>query len=444
MPLDSRAIALPYAERFAAVAASLPGHDVPWLRELRREAAARFARLGLPSPRVEQWKYTNLNTLAVVPFEKHELADGGGDDRLVMLPSALSPHRLVFVNGRCRPDQSLLSGLPSAVTVTSLAEALRQDPDSLQPVLSEALAEENSLLALNAAFMTDGYVIRLAAGATPDQPLELLFVTTSQSAAAHHLRNLITLEAGSSATLIERYVGDAAAATYWSHPVCDIRLGQGATLRHYKLQDEGHKAFHLAATAVQAEHDARYESFVLTTGAGLARNEIKVVLDGTGASCRLDGGYLARGRQHVDTTTEIIHAQPHTTSEEVYKGVLDDQARGVFQGRIVVKPDAQKSDGHQLSKAILLSERAEIDTKPELEIYADDVKCSHGATAGELDEDALFYLRARGIDMAEARRLLIEAFIGDALENVTDPMVRTGLQHHISAWMANGSGEQGR
>jgi Fe-S cluster assembly protein SufD len=444
MPLDSRAIALPYAERFAAVAASLPGHDIPWLRELRREAAARFARLGLPSPRVEQWKYTNLNTLAVVPFEKRELADDDGDKRPVALPSALSPHRLVFVNGCYRPDQSRLDGLSSSVTVGSLVEALRQDSDSLRPVLGDALAAEDPLLALNAAFMTDGYVFRLAPGAAPDQPIELLFVTTSEAVAAHHLRNLITLEAGSRATLIERYIGEGAAATYWSHPVCDVRLGEGATLRHYKLQDEGHKAFHLAATAVQAERDARYESFVLTTGAALARNEIKVILDGTGASCRLDGGYLARGRQHVDTTTEIIHAQPHTTSEEVYKGVLDDRARGVFQGRIVVKPDAQKSDGHQLSKAILLSERAEIDTKPELEIYADDVKCSHGATAGELDEDALFYLRARGIDMAEARRLLIGAFIGDALENVTDPMVRTGLQHHINAWMANGAGEQGR
>jgi Fe-S cluster assembly protein SufD len=441
MPLDSRAIALPYAERFAAVAASLPGHDVLWLRELRRDAAARFARLGLPSPRVEQWKYTNLNTLAVVPFEKGELADGAS--RSVALPSALAPHRLVFVNGRYRPDHSLLSGLPSAVTVTSLADALQRDPDSVRSALGGAAAEEDPLLALNAAFMTDGYVIHLAPGAAPDQPLELLFVTTSETAAAHHLRNLITLEPGSSATLIERYIGSTA-STYWSHPVCDVRLGQGATLRHYKLQDEGHKAFHLAATAVEAERDARYESFVLTTGAGLARNEIKVVLDGTGASCRLDGGYLARGRQHVDTTTEIIHAQPHTTSEEVYKGVLDDRARGVFQGRIVVKPDAQKSDGHQLSKAILLSERAEIDTKPELEIYADDVKCSHGATAGELDEDALFYLRARGIDMAEARRLLIEAFIGDAIDSVADPMVRAGLQHHISGWMANGAGEQGR
>ena len=196
-------------------------------------------------------------------------------------------------------------------------------------------------------------------------------------------------------------------------------------------------AFHISATHVRADRDARYESFLLTTGAGLSRNEIEVVLDGSGASCRLDSGYLVRGRQHVDNTTEIIHAKPHTTSAEVYKGVLDDQARGVFQGRIVVEKGAQKSDGHQLNKTILLSDRAEIDTKPELEILADDVKCSHGATAGELDDAALFYLRARGIDLADARRMLVEAFIGDTLENLSDESVRAAFARRIGAWMAS-------
>jgi Fe-S cluster assembly protein SufD len=189
---------------------------------------------------------------------------------------------------------------------------------------------------------------------------------------------------------------------------------------------------------VRVADAGRYDSFLLTTGAALARDEMVVTLDGPGASCRLDGGYLARGRQHVDNTTEIVHAKPHTTSAEVYKGVLDDQARGVFQGRIVVSKDAQKSDGHQLNKTILLSDRAEIDTKPELEIYADDVKCSHGATAGELDGDALFYLRARGIDQADARRLLVEAFVGDAIENIADAAVREAFARRIGQWMSAG------
>jgi Fe-S cluster assembly protein SufD len=218
--------------------------------------------------------------------------------------------------------------------------------------------------------------------------------------------------------------------------VSEIRVGAGATLRHYREQSEGMSAFHTAATDSWVASDARYEAFLLTTGAGLSRSESRVVLDGAGASCRLDCGYLARGRQHVDNTTEIIHAKPHTTSAEVYKGVLDDQARGVFQGRIVVQKDAQKSDGHQLNKTILLSDRAEIDTKPELEIFADDVKCSHGATAGELDEGALFYLRARGIDLADARQLLVHAFIAEALENVADPALRETFSRRVGAWMA--------
>jgi Fe-S cluster assembly protein SufD len=186
---------------------------------------------------------------------------------------------------------------------------------------------------------------------------------------------------------------------------------------------------------VHSAAGSRYESFVLATGAALARNEIRVVLDGEGAACRLGGSYLARGRQHVDITTEIIHAKPHTTSDEVYKGVLDDQSRGVFQGRIVVQPHAQKSDGHQLNKTILLSDRAEVDTKPELEIYADDVKCSHGATAGELDDDALFFLRARGIDIAEARRMMVAAFVGDVVESISAEAVRHAISDLVERWM---------
>jgi Fe-S cluster assembly protein SufD len=217
--------------------------------------------------------------------------------------------------------------------------------------------------------------------------------------------------------------------------VTEIRVGSGATLRHYKDQNEGAKAFHTATTDVRVAEKGRYENFVLTTGAVLSRNEITVVLDGRGAVCRLDSAYLARGRQHADNTTAIIHAKPQTTSAEVYKGVLDEHARAVFQGRIVVEKDAQKADGHQLNKTILLSDRAEIDTKPELEIFADDVKCSHGAAAGELDENALFYLRARGIGQAEARRMLVEAFVGETLENISNVAVRAAFERRIGAWM---------
>ena len=436
MPRDSRTIPLPYADRFAAVAITLPGRDLPWLRDLRAQAIERVRQLGLPTIRNERWKYTNLNSLAAVAFEPAvSEASSGSPGRL---PSMIAGCRVVFVNGLYRADLSAGS-LPRGVTLTSLAELLREDPDRARALFGEHDAGADSLGALNRAFARDGYVIDLAADASIETPIELMHLTTPGAvAAAYHTRNAIVAGPGSSATVIETFLHDAA-TVYWSQPVTEVRVGPGATLRHYKDQDESAKAFHTAATDVRVSENGRYENFVLTTGAALSRNEIAVVLDGRGASCRLDSGYLVRRRQHADNTTAIIHAKPQTTSAEVYKGVLDDQARAVFQGRIVVEKDAQKADGHQLNKTILLSDRAEIDTKPELEIFADDVKCSHGAAAGALDEDALFYLRARGIDQADARRMLVEAFVGETLENISNIAVRAAFERRIGAWMAAGA-----
>jgi Fe-S cluster assembly protein SufD len=439
MPLDNRSIALPYVDRFADVAAQLPGQQLPWLRDLRAEAIERVRQLGLPTVRVERWKYTNLNALGAVAF-----TPAGPAETLIAtdrLPSIAGGYRFVIVDGRFRPELSA-SQPPAGLTVASVASLLRDDPESVRPLFADQGSRDDSMDALNLAFATDGYVVHVAAGARIEAPVEVLQLRTGgATATAAHIRNRVLAEPGSSVTIVERFLGDAA-ATYWTQAACDVHVEQGATVRRYKDQQEGTKAFHIAADRVRVARDARYESFVLATGAALSRNEITVILDGPGASCQIDGGYLARGRQHVDNTTEIRHAKPHTTSSEVYKGVLDDQARGVFQGRIVVEKDAQKADGHQLSKTILLSDRAEIDTKPELEIFADDVKCSHGATAGELDDDALFYLRARGIDPAEARRLLVEAFINDALVNVTDTAIRTAFEQRIGGWMTRSNGER--
>ncbi|HZF35813.1 MAG TPA: Fe-S cluster assembly protein SufD [Candidatus Angelobacter sp.] len=428
MPRDSRTIPLPYADRFAAVADTLPGHDLPWLRDLRAQAIERVRQLGLPTIRNERWKYTNLSSLAAVAFEPAGAESSGPPGRL---PSLIGGCRVVFVNGSYRADLSTGS-LPGGIALTSLAELVRKHPDRARTLFGEHDAGD-SLGALNVAFARDGYVIEVTAGATIEAPIELLHLTTA--AAAYHARNAIVAEPGSSATVIETFLHDGA-TVYWSQPVTAVRVGSGATLRHYKDQNEGSKAFHTAATDVRVADRGRYESFVLTTGAALSRNEIAVILDGCGASCRLDSAYLARDRQHADNTTAIIHAKPQTTSAEVYKGVLDDQARAVFQGRIVVEKDAQKADGHQLNKTILLSDRAEIDTKPELEIFADDVKCSHGAAAGELDEDALFYLRARGIGQAEARRMLVEAFVGETLESISNLAVRAVFERRIGSWMS--------
>ncbi len=433
MPLDSRSIPLPYADRFDAVAATLPGQNLPWLRDLRAGAIERVRQSGLPTIRNERWKYTNLKSLAAVAFGTAERTTSPvAPDRL---PSIAGVIRIVFVDGQYRADLST-GNLPKGLSIASFAALLREDPNVLRWALAEPEIDQDSLAALNLAFAGDGYVIRLAADASIAAPIEIVHVVAATDAAvAIHSRNLVIAEANSSAVVVDSFIGDAG-SVYWSQPVTDIRVGAGATLRHYRDQNEGAKAYHTAATTVHVVENGRYDSFLLTTGAALSRNEIAVTLDGPGASCRLDSGYLARGRQHVDNTTEIVHAKPHTTSAEVYKGVLDDQARGVFQGRIVVAKDAQKADGHQLNKTILLSDRAEIDTKPELEIYADDVKCSHGAAAGELDEDALFYLRARGIDQADARRMLVEAFVGDALENIADASVRSAFERRVGQWMA--------
>ena len=434
MPLDSRSIPLPYADRFAEVAATLPGHDLAWLRDLRAQSIERVRQSGLPTIRNERWKYTNLKSLAAIGFEVPADADATlAPDRL---PSVAGACRIVFVNGCYRADLSM-KPVPKGLSIAGLATLLRDEPEFLRGALTAPEAPDDALASLNLAFARDGYVIRLAPNTAVDVPIEAVHVVTAAgSPVASHGRNLVIAGANSSVALIDTFVGEGATA-YWSQPVTDIRIGPGASLRHYRDQNEGAKAYHTSATSVRIAENGRYDSFLLTTGAALSRNEIAVTLDGPGASCRLDSGYLARGRQHVDNTTEIVHAKPHTTSAEVYKGVLDDQARGVFQGRIVVAKDAQKADGHQLNKTILLSDRAEIDTKPELEIYADDVKCSHGAAAGELDEDALFYLRARGIDQADARRMLVEAFIGDALENIADAYVRTAFERRVGQWMAS-------
>jgi Fe-S cluster assembly protein SufD len=433
MPLDTRSIPLPYADRFDAVAATLPGQNLPWLRDLRAAAIERVRQSGLPTIRNERWKYTNLKSLAGIAFQSAERVTAPiASDRL---PSIAGVIRIVFVDGWYRADLSTKT-LPTGLAIANVAALLHDDPDALRTMFAEPDGNQDVLGALNLAFATDGYVIRLAANAVIEAPIEIIHVVSpTDTAVAIHSRNVVIAEANSSAVIVDSFIGDVG-SLYWSQPATDVRIGAGATLRHYRNQNEGAKAYHTAATAVSVADNGRYDSFLLTTGAALSRNEIAVTLDGPGASCRLDSGYLARGRQHVDNTTEIIHAKPHTTSAEVYKGVLDDQARGVFQGRIVVAKDAQKADGHQLNKTILLSDRAEIDTKPELEIYADDVKCSHGAAAGELDEDALFYLRARGIDQADARRMLVEAFIGDALENIADASVRAAFEGRVGHWMA--------
>ncbi|MBX6321207.1 MAG: Fe-S cluster assembly protein SufD [Rhodospirillaceae bacterium] len=431
-----RSVPFPYADQFAAVAPSLPGAALPWLRQRREQAIERFTSLGLPTPRTEAWKYTNLAPLLKPGFRPvagpNGYAAGAAD---ATLPDAAA--RLVFVNGLLRQDLGAGPDLPPGVTLLSLEQALHREPDLLATHLGGAApAEGRPLVALNEAFMAGGYVLRIAAGTAVDRPLHLVFVAHADGAAlAFHPRNLVVAEAGSRVVLVETHLGGEDAQA-WANPVTEVFAGPGASVEHHRFHDEGAAAFHVGLTAARLAEGASYDSLVLATGGALSRHEIHVALAGERARCRLLGGFLMRGRQHVDNTTEVVHAAPRTTSRQLYKGALDDEARGVFQGRVTVRPAAQKTDGHQLCRTLLLSRRAEMDTKPELEIYADDVKCSHGATGGELDDSALFYMRTRGLDEAAARRLLTEAFLAELVDGVACAATRSGVEARIARWLA--------
>lgn len=428
-----------FVAQFSALKGALPGAKLDWLSGIRSRALEGFVARGLPTPKVEAWKYTNLAPFAKLVFVPAEPVKNGLAAASLpwLLPAAAKAHRLVFVNGRLRSDLSALGKLPDGASLTSLAAALEKESALLEGRLGVlAVADRQPMVALNTAFMADGFVLCLGQGVVLEHPIELLFIAMSgDEPAAIYPRGLVLGGAGSRATIVEQHIGIGSGG-YFANPVTEIMLEEGAVLEHYTREAEGPGAFHIATHQVSVGKDASYDSFVLADGGRLARIEIGLVLDGEGAACRLDGAYTGRERQHIDNTTMIDHAHPHTTSREIYKGVLDDHARGVFQGRILVRKGAEKTDGQQTCRTLLLSESAEIDAKPELEIYADDVKCSHGAAAGELDEDSLFYLRSRGVPEFEARHMLVEAFLGEVIDKIANEGVRDGFRRVVAGWIA--------
>lgn len=422
-----------YARRFAAAGPTLPGAGHGWLRDLRARAMAAFEAEGFPTRRAEEWKYTELKpaaALAPVPAPETDRLPEALAEELAAIGAA--PHRLVLVNGRFRPDLSRLDGLPAGVRLLPLAQAL----EAGDPLLEAHLAGDEAFAgrparALTTALMADGALLHVAAGVDCAEPIQILCLTDAEAPAGAtvHPRLLAVLEENSHAVLVETF---ASAGNALVAPVVDIVVGAGARLAHYRRQEEGAGVVHLADGVVRLGRDATYDGFTLALGSALARTELHADLAGPGGFCRLAGLYLGDGKQVLDTTTRVTHSAPDCLSRQVHKGVLDGQARGVFQGKVLVVREAQRTDGYQSHKALMLSRKAEIDAKPELEIYADDVKCSHGATAGELDSDALFYLRARGIDEATARAMMVEAFLLDGLEEIPDEPVRTLFAHRLA------------
>jgi Fe-S cluster assembly protein SufD len=395
-----------------------------WLTDFRRGALARFGELGLPSRRQEAWRFTNL-----APLEKQSFPPAAVAPRVD--PALLAPYRLDDRNDRL----VLINGLEAEQRSIALGRALATAPDAIPAEhvdLGEARGNQ-PFAALNAALFQNGFSLVLPAGTAIDRPIEVLHWGEAAEPLSGHSRNLVDLAAGASATVIESFAGRG---RYWTNDVTRIRLAEGAKLRHFRLLDEGAEAIHTELIQASLAAGAEYECFTLTLGGRLVRVDLNVLIEGEGARCAVNGAYLLRGNAEATMATFIDHAAPGGSTREIFKGVVEDRAHGVFQGKIQVRPAAQKTDAHQLNKNLLLSPRAAIDTKPELEIHADDVKCSHGATVGDLDETALFYLRARGLPAAEARRLLVEAFAAEAVDLVSDPDARTYLRGHLDGWLA--------
>lgn len=405
-----------------------------WLAETRRAAREDFARRGLPGPRDEPWKYTNLRALeSRVP----RVGDPDAATRVVdvagfELPGCHGP-RLVFVNGVFRTDLSQVGALPAGVELGPLAGLLADGRDSARGVFAPEHAEPGAALArLNAALATDGVWLDVAAGVALEAPIHLVFAGVDAGAdIAWHLRHGIRLGAGAEATIVEQHLG-AAGAVQIGNLVEQISLGAGARLRHVRVQEAGVDATLVSRTDIVLGADATFDAVALELGAGLSRRDVRLRLDGEGARADLRGAAVLRGRQHMDAQFELRHASPGATSEVRWRGIADQRARAVFGGTIVVEEGADRSDAQLSNKNLLLSPHAEIDTRPVLEIHADEVKAAHGATVGRLDERSLFYLRSRGVPESAARSMLTFAFCSDILDGIAFEPLRADLGERLA------------
>ncbi len=417
-----------YREKFGPLEAQ--ANQPAWLLPLRRAGLARFGELGLPTLRHEDWRFTNIAPIAKLPFKPvfDSTAEVAADQLADFAFAKLPGSRLVFVNGRFAPELSVIHKLPAGVRAGSLAAALTSDAATLEKHLGRyAQPVDNGFAALNQAFFLDGGFVQVPAGVVVEEPIQFLHVaTTKQSGATFHPRNLVLAEANSRVTILENYVA-LGGTGYFTNAVTELFVGDGAQLELVKFQDEAPDAFHLAAFHSEFGRASKVWLHSFALGAKLSRNNIRTKLAGEGLECVLNGLYLTRNEQLADHHMVVEHAQPHCASHEYFNGILDDKSRGVFHGRILVQPIAQRTDAKQTNKNLLLSDDATVNTKPQLEIYADDVKCTHGATIGQLNADSIYYLRSRGLGPETARRMLIHAFAGEIIERIQQEPVRTEL-----------------
>jgi Fe-S cluster assembly protein SufD len=451
-----------YLSVFQRQQSSLNAVGPSWVESIRKAAIHRFAELGFPTTKNEEWKYTNVSPIARTAFQPAPVGEGwlGDFSPKGLLLGGTAPDlecvQLAFVDGVHSPRLSSTGTLQAGVKVGNLARSLAGDQPSLEAHLARYAAfEDHAFVALNTAFMQDGAVIEVSKDVVLDRPIHLVYISTGDGQpTVTHPRNLILVGRGSQVNIIEAYVGlrsefpisnfqfpvssfeAEGGGVYFTNSVTEVVVGEGAVVDYCKVQQESAQAFHVASLNFQQERSSSVTTHTIALGSVLDREDVTTVLRGEGAESLLHGLYVISGQQHVDNHTVIDHAKPHCSSRELYKGILDGSSSGVFNGKIIVRKDAQKTDSKQSNKNLLLSEDAVINTKPQLEIYADDVKCTHGATIGQIDQEAVFYLRSRGIGLEEARALLTQAFASDVIEKIKFEPVRAKLREALVARLA--------
>jgi Fe-S cluster assembly protein SufD len=429
-----------FVRRFADCEAKLAEASPGWLAPIRRAAIERFAELGFPTRKNEAWKYTNTAPISKAALDPSPATTNGvtRDAIRELVGSQAAECCLVFEDGRFAAELSSIDALPGDVEVRSLATAMAEDSGGLRSLLDAEDPLDRPFAALNRAFHRDGAFVRVTAGAAPERPIQLLFIATPGGAGrVANPRNIIRVDAGARAAITMRYaaLGDG---VYWTNAVTQVAVGPDAALDLVTIQTEAETAFHLSSLDVTQDRDSRFRSHLISLGSKLARSEINARLDAPGVDCELNGLFLVEGEQHVDSQTTIDHASPHGTSRELYKGILSGRSHGVFNGKILVRPGAQKTNAQQSNPNLLTSDHARINSKPTLEIEADDVKCTHGSTVGHLDADALFYLRARGIEERAARRMLTVAFASEIAQSIPQAALRAQVESEIARKLGQG------
>jgi Fe-S cluster assembly protein SufD len=422
-----------WLENFTEFEKRAAGRTLPWLHRLREDAFARFCEVGFPTTRDEDWRFTNVSAIARTVFRPAATTRLSPGDTAAWRVDDVAA-TLVFVNGRFDAELSQTDGLPKGVTVASLRERIAEHPEEMEKHLGRyADTQRDPFVALNTAFIGDGAYVHVARGVVLEAPVYLLYLSTKENAPTMtHPRNLIVAEDAAQVAVIEDYASVGGASMVLSNAVTELIAGESAVAQHYLIEREHLKAFNVSTLRIEQGRSANVASHSVLLGGGLVRNNVHPVLAGEGGECLINGLFLGTGTQHLDNFMHVEHAAPHCGSRQFYNGILDGQAHGVFHGRIVVHKDAQKTDAKQTNRNLLLSDDAQIDTKPQLEIYADDVKCTHGATIGQIEENALFYLQSRGISEMEARKLLLMAFAEECVERMQSDVARAHIERLVN------------